>query len=107
VQRVYVAINKYTEREAKDKSQYHLVLLAENNTGYMNLMKMVSEAYINGFYYKPRVDHDILEKYSEGIIALSGCLAGEVQKHILDRNYERAKEIALNIIAYLARITSI
>ncbi|HHV39189.1 MAG TPA: DNA polymerase III subunit alpha [Tepidimicrobium sp.] len=92
---VYVAINKYTEREAKDKSQYHLVLLAENNTGYMNLMKMVSEAYINGFYYKPRVDHDILEKYSEGIIALSGCLAGEVQKHILDRNYERAKEIAL------------
>lgn len=92
---VYVAINKYTEREPKDKSQYHLVLLAENNTGYMNLMKIVSEGYVNGFYYRPRIDHDILEKYSEGIIALSACLGGEVQRHILNSNYKKAKEIAL------------
>ena len=92
---VYVAINKYTEKEPKDKNQYHLVLLAENNTGYLNLMKIVSEGYINGFYYKPRVDHDILAKYSEGIIALSACLGGEVQKHLLNRNYKKAKEIAL------------
>ncbi|NLW23401.1 MAG: DNA polymerase III subunit alpha [Tissierellia bacterium] len=92
---VYIAVNKYTEREPKDKKQYHLVLLAENNRGYQNLMKIVSEGYINGFYYKPRVDHEVLEKYSEGIIALSACLAGEVQEHLLNGNYERAKEIAL------------
>lgn len=92
---VYVAMDKYTEKEQKDKNQYHLVLLAENDTGYSNLMKIVSEGYVNGFYYKPRIDHDILEKYSEGVIALSGCLAGEVQKHLLNRNYEKAKEIAL------------
>lgn len=92
---VYVALNKYTEKEQKDKNQYHLVLLAENNIGYKNLMKIVSEGYINGFYYKPRIDHDILRKYSEGIIALSACLAGEVQRHLLDGNYEGAKKIAL------------
>ena len=92
---VYMAINKYTEREIKDKSQYHLVLLAENNTGYENLMKIVSEGYVNGFYYKPRVDFTVLEKYSEGIIALSSCLAGEVQQHLLNGNYKGAKEIAL------------
>lgn len=92
---VYVAINKYTEREPKDKSQYHLVLLAENNEGYQNLLKIVSEAYVNGFYYKPRVDHDVLRKYHKGIICLSACLGGEVQQHILDNNYEKAREIAL------------
>ena len=92
---VYMAINKYTEKEPKDKSQYHLVLLAENNIGYKNLMKIVSEGYINGFYYKPRVDFSILEKYSEGIIALSACLGGEVQRHLLNGNYNKAKEISL------------
>ncbi|MBZ2175656.1 DNA polymerase III subunit alpha [Schnuerera sp. xch1] len=92
---VYVAMNKYTEKEPKDKNQYHLVLLAENNTGYGNLIKIVSEGYVNGFYYKPRVDHEVLKKYSEGIIALSGCLAGEVQQYLLNGNYEKAKEISL------------
>ncbi|MBU5438440.1 DNA polymerase III subunit alpha [Tissierella sp. MSJ-40] len=92
---VYVAMNKYTEKEPKDKNQYHLVLLAENNQGYLNLMKIVSEGYVNGFYYKPRIDHDILEKYNGGIIALSACLGGEVQQHLLNGNYKRAKEIAL------------
>ena len=92
---VYMAVNKYTEKEPKDKNQYHLVLLAENNKGFENLMKIVSEGYVNGFYYKPRVDFSILEKYSEGIIALSACLAGEVQQHLLNGNYAKAKEIAL------------
>lgn len=92
---VYIAMDKYTEKEPKDKNQYHLVLLAENDTGYRNLMNIVSEGYVNGFYYKPRVDHDVLSQYSEGIIALSACLAGEVQSHILNGNYDKAKEIAL------------
>lgn len=92
---VYVSVNKYTEKEPKDKNQYHLVLLAENNVGYRNLMKIVSEAYINGFYYKPRIDHDILKKYKEGIICLSACLGGEVQQHILNNNIAKAKEVAL------------
>lgn len=91
---VYVAINKYTEKEQKDKNQYHLVLLAENNIGYQNLMRIVSEGYVNGFYYKPRVDHDILRKYSEGIICLSACLGGEVQQHILNNNMDRAIKVA-------------
>jgi len=92
---IYVAVDKYTDREPKDKNQYHLVLLAETNEGYQNLMKIVSEGYVNGFYYKPRVDHDILRKYSKGIIALSACLGGEIPYHILNNNYEKAKEIAL------------
>ena len=92
---VYLAIDKYTDREAKDKSQYHLVLLAETNEGYQNLMKIVSEGYVNGFYYRPRIDHDILRKYSKGIIALSACLGGEVSRHIMNNNIPKAKEIAL------------
>ena len=92
---VYVAIDKYTDKEPKDKKQYHLILLAETNEGYGNLMKIVSEAYVNGFYYKPRVDHDILRKYSKGIIALSSCLSGEVPRHILNNNIDKAKEVAL------------
>lgn len=92
---VYMAVNKYTEKEPKDKRQYHLVLLAENNIGYKNLMKIVSEGYVNGFYYKPRVDFSILGKYSEGIIGLSACLGGEIQQNLLNGNYNGAKEIAL------------
>nr|WP_300001908.1 DNA polymerase III subunit alpha [Tissierella sp.] len=92
---VYVARDKYTDKENVDKKRYHLVLLAENNKGYSNLMKIVSEGYINGFYYKPRIDHDVLEEYSEGIIALSACLGGEVQQYIMNNDYEKAKEIAL------------
>ena len=91
---VYVAMNKYSEKESKDKNQYHLVLLAKDNEGYENLMKIVSEGYVNGFYYKPRVDHDILRKYSKGLVCLSACLGGEVQQHILDNNIDKAKEIA-------------
>lgn len=92
---VYVAINSRFDRDPKDKSQYHLVLLAKSNKGYENLMKIVSEGYVNGFYYRPRVDHEILEKYKEDLICLSACLGGEVQQQLLDNNYERARETAL------------
>lgn len=92
---IYVAMDKYTDKEPKDKKQYHLILLAETQEGYQNLMKIVSEAYVNGFYYKPRVDHDILRKYSKGIIALSSCLGGEIPRHILNNNIEKAEDIAL------------
>lgn len=78
---VYVAPGSRFDREAGsgDDRYYHLVLLAENNTGYSNLTKIVSKGFTEGFYYKPRVDMEVLEKYHEGIIALSACLAGEVQ----------------------------
>ena len=74
---------------------YHLVLLAENNLGYENLMKIVSKGFIDGFYYKPRVDLELLEQYHEGIIALSACLAGEVAKNLSRGFYEEGKKAAL------------
>lgn len=77
-----------------DNKTSHLILLAENPTGYKNLIKMVSSGYIDGFYYKPRIDFELLKEHSEGIIALSACLAGEVPKALLSGNYDRAKEIA-------------
>ena len=82
---VYVAPNSRFDREiGKDEDRYyHLVLLAENNTGYSNLMKIVSKGFVEGFYYKPRVDMDVLNRYHEGIIALSACLAGEVQRYLV------------------------
>jgi DNA polymerase-3 subunit alpha len=92
---VYIAIGSHLDKEPKDKNQYHLVLLAENNQGYENLMKIVSEGYVNGFYYKPRVDHKVLKDHSQGIICLSACLGGEVQQYILDNNLEKARETAL------------
>lgn len=94
---VYVATRGMEDRNPKyDSDQYHLVLLAKNDTGYKNLMFLVSQGFIKGFYYKPRVDVNILRKHSEGLIALSGCLAGAVQQHILNGNYEKAKAEALN-----------
>lgn len=74
---------------------YHLVLLVKNETGYKNLMKIVSKASIDGFYYKPRTDHEYLKKHSEGLIALSACLGGEVQSHIIHGNENKAKEAAI------------
>ncbi len=74
---------------------YHLVLLAENHQGYQNLMKIVSKGFVDGFYYRPRVDYEVLETYHEGIIALSACLAGEVQRNLERGLYEEAKEAAL------------
>ena len=94
---VYVAPNSRFDRESGggDDRYYHLVLLAENNVGYSNLMKIVSAGFVEGYYYKPRVDKDVLKKYHEGIIALSGCLAGEVQKYLTRGMYEDGKKIAL------------
>ncbi|WP_130807687.1 DNA polymerase III subunit alpha [Senegalia massiliensis] len=92
---VYISKGDYRRKDRdKDKSQYHLVLLAENNTGYRNLIKIVSEGFVNGFYYKPRVDFEILKKYKEGIIVLSGCLGGELQRNLINGNYDKAVEIA-------------
>ena len=94
---VYVAPGSRFDREAgqTENRYYHLVLLAENNQGYQNLMKIVSKAFIDGFYYKPRVDLELLEEYHEGIIALSACLAGEVAKNLTRGLYEEAKKAAL------------
>ena len=95
---VYVAPGSRFDREPgqQDNRYNHLVLLAENNTGYSNLMKIVSKGFTEGFYYKPRVDYEVLEKYHEGIIALSACLAGEIPRYLTMGLYDEAKEIALN-----------
>ena len=81
---VYVAPGSRFDRETSNGEDryYHLVLLAENDTGYHNLMKIVSRGFVDGFYYKPRVDYEVLETYHEGVIALSACLAGEVQRYL-------------------------
>lgn len=94
---VYVAPGSRFDREVgqAENRYYHLVLLAENNQGYQNLMKIVSKAFIDGFYYKPRVDLELLKEYHEGIIALSACLAGEVAKNLTRGFYEEAKKAAL------------
>ena len=93
---VYTAARGLRDKDPNyDKRYGHLVLLAENMTGYKNLIKLVSTSYVEGFYYKPRVDIEALREHSEGIIALSACLAGDVSNNILNRNYEKAKEFAL------------
>lgn len=93
---VYVASKSMHDKtNNKDNETHHLVLLVKNETGYQNLMKIVSQASIDGFYYKPRTDHDYLREHSEGIIASSACLGGEVQSNILSGNINKAKEIAL------------
>lgn len=80
-----------------DKNMGHLVLLAKNEVGYQNLIRMVSAGYTEGFYYKPRIDYELLSKHTEGVIALSACLAGDVQQAILNGNYEGAKATALKL----------
>ena len=95
---VYVAPGSRFDKEpgsAREDRYYHLVLLAENNQGYHNLMKIVSRGFTEGYYYKPRVDLELLKEYHEGIIALSACLAGEVQKNILRGMYEEGRAAAL------------
>ncbi len=91
----YVAARTIHDRDpSKDKARYHLILLAMNNTGYQNLMKLSTIANLEGVYYKPRVDHDLLEKYNEGLIALSACLGSELGEQLKTDNYEEAKRIA-------------
>ena len=91
----YVAPRKLTDKDPqKDKSRYHLILLAMNNQGYENLMRLSSIANLEGYYYKPRIDHEVLEKYSEGLIVLSGCIVGEVGEHLDGGQDEKAYEFA-------------
>jgi len=96
---IYVAPESRFDREkGSDDSRYHhLVLLAENNKGYQNLMKIVTRGFTEGYYYRPRVDYEILETYHEGIIALSACLAGEIPRKIMKGDYEGAKESACRL----------
>ena len=96
---VYTAARTMDDKDVeKDKEQGHLVLLAENQEGYKNLIKIVSASYTRGFYYKPRVDKEILRNHSKGIIALSACLQGDVQRHLLDNNYSAAKKETLELL---------
>jgi DNA polymerase III subunit alpha len=93
---IYIAPRGLHLKENKsDAENYHLILLAKSNEGYQNLMKIASTAYVNGFYYKPRADYELLKKYSKDIVALSACLGGEVQQYLLKGDYEGAKKKAL------------
>jgi DNA polymerase-3 subunit alpha len=91
----YVATRKHTDKDpVKDKQRYHLILLAMNNTGYQNLMQLSTIANLEGYYYFPRIDHELLEQYNEGIIALSACMGGEVGDALKQGQYDQAKQIA-------------
>lgn len=91
---VYVSERDHRIKDPTNRRYYHLILLAENNTGYKNLVKIVSEAYVNGFYYKPRVDFDYIKDHTEGLIALSACLNGQINQRILEDDMDGAIETA-------------
>lgn len=91
----YVAARSRHDRDPqKDKARYHLTILAMNNQGYQNLMRLSTKANLEGMYYKPRIDHELLEEYNEGLIILSGCASGELGENLRTDNYEEAKKIA-------------
>jgi DNA polymerase-3 subunit alpha len=91
----YVAARTHLDRDpAKDKIYYHLIVLAMNNTGYQNLMRLSTIANLKGVYYKPRIDHELLEKYNEGLIVLSGCIGGEIGDNLRQDQYDKAKQVA-------------
>lgn len=91
----YVAARKHTDKDVqKDKARFHLIILAMNNKGYENLMRLSTIANLDGFYFKPRIDHELLEKYNEGLIILSGCASGEIGEALKNNNYAEAKKIA-------------
>jgi DNA polymerase III subunit alpha len=92
---IYVAQNSHTSRTAAEKSSYHLVLLAKNLTGYRNLMQLTTKAHLEGFYYKPKVDHALLEQYHEGLVALTACQGGEIPNLILQNRLQDARNSAL------------
>ena len=95
-QEFYVATRSRHDRDpAKDKARYHLTVLAMNNQGYQNLMKLSTIANLEGMYYKPRIDHEVIEKYNDGLIILSGCASSELGENLKNDNYEEAKKIAL------------
>ncbi len=90
----YVYHGDITKKDSLNRTLYHLVLIAKNNTGYQNLVKLVSISHIDGFYYKPRINREILEKHSEGLICLSACIRGELVQEILAGNKEQARDVA-------------
>ncbi|MDQ3065415.1 MAG: DNA polymerase III subunit alpha [bacterium] len=91
----YVSSRKHTDKEpGKDKQNYHLIILAMNNEGYQNLMQLSTTANLKGYYYKPRIDHDLLKKYNQGLIILSACIGGEIGDALRNGQYDQAKEIA-------------
>ena len=92
---VYVSEKDHKIKNPSNRRYYHLILLAKNNNGYKNLIKIVSEAYINGFYYKPRISFDYIKDHSEDLIALSACLNGEVSQRLLEDDFKKARETAL------------
>ncbi len=92
---VYVASNGHLNRNAGNKNNYHLVLLAKNQTGYHNLIQLTTKAHLEGFYYKPRVDKELLQQHHQGLIALSGCISGEVPRLVLEGRLDEAKQAAL------------
>ncbi|HOY61326.1 MAG TPA: DNA polymerase III subunit alpha [Candidatus Woesebacteria bacterium] len=91
---LYFCLESRFEKTSQNRKNYHLILLAKNNQGYKNLMKLVSIGYLEGFYYKPRIDWETLEKYHQGLICLSACTEGQVAQNILNDNYEKAKDTA-------------
>lgn len=91
---VYITNQSRLEKNTANRKYFHLILLAKNNTGYKNLIKLVSEGFTTGYYYRPRIDYEVLKEYSEGLIGTSACISGEVQALILDGKYEEAKEKA-------------
>ena len=94
----YIAPRSMYDRDgAQDREYAHLILLAKNNAGYQNLMTLSSEAFIHGFYYKPRIDYDLLEKHCEGLVCLSACLAGDIPQYLLRDRYEDAKSLAARL----------
>lgn len=96
---VYTAARTMLDKDVdKDKHQGHLILLAKNEEGYQNLIKIVSEGFTKGYYYKPRIDKSVLRQYSQGIIALSACLAGNIQRKLMNRDYDGAKNEALELL---------
>lgn len=92
----YVAPRSRTEREG-GRENAHLVLLAKNKTGYQNLIKLSSSAFVDGFYYKPRIDYDLLEQHAEGLVCLSACLAGDIPQALLNGQTEKARALALRL----------
>ena len=99
---VYVTEESYLKFDRSNK-RYHLILLAENNEGFNNIMKIVSEGFVHGYYYKPRVDYEVLRKYSRGIIATSACLAGEVKGNCIPEIMMEQKKRLLTIKIFLER----
>lgn len=91
---VYISEDDHLKKDPSNRRYYHLILLAKNKEGYKNLLKIVSEAYVNGFYYKPRIDFDFIKNHKDGLIALSACLNGEVNQQILENDIKKAYETA-------------